>query len=126
MTKERVYVRKETVDLDIIFSDTDLDQMIAGAKKLHDKYYKAAFSKGQFVEFTTEWVGYDGGTEVVATIYRWETDAEYNARLDKEAAKEEAKRQRQEAKKARALAKALETEAEERALFEKLKEKFGA
>lgn len=126
MTKERILVRKESIDLDVIFGDTDLDSMMAGAQKLHDKYYKLAFEKGQFIEFSCEWAGYDGGHEVVANIYRWETDAEYHTRLDEEAARERAKQQRQEAKKAKALARALETEAEERALYEKLKEKFGA
>ena len=124
MSKERVYVRKETIDLDVLFGDTDPDGMMAGAKKLYDRCNKAAFEKEHFVEFTTEWAGYDGGTEVVATFYRWETDAEYHTRLDEEAAKELAKQQRQEAKKAKELAKVLGDQEQERALYEKLKKKF--
>lgn len=125
MSKEKVYVTKETVDLDNLFCYTDLDGMMTGAKKLYDKYYKLAFEKGQFVEFTTEWAGYDGGTEVVATFYRWETDKEYQARIDEFNAKEEAKRLRKEAKKAKALAKVLADEQAERELYERLHKKFG-
>ena len=125
MSKERVFISKESVDLDYLFSNTDLDAMMAGAQYLYDKYYKLAFTKGQFVEFETQWAGYDGGTEVVACFYRWETDNEYYTRLDEEPEREKKKRERAEAKKAKALEKALATEADERALFEKLRKKFG-
>ena len=125
MSKEKVFVTKESVDLDYLFSNTDLDQMMVGAQKLYDKYNRLAFDKGQFVEFETEWAGYDGGTEVVVCFYRWETDVEYQARIDEFNAKEEAKRLRKEAKKAKALAKVLADEQAERELFEKLKLKFG-
>lgn len=125
MTKQRVFVKREDVDLDYLFSYTDPDAMMAGAKYLYDKYNKAAFEKSYLVEFETQWAGYDGGTQVVANFYRYETDKEYTQRLELEAAKKEKARKAKETKKANALAKALETEAEERALYEKLKEKFG-
>lgn len=126
MSKEKVFVRQSSIDLDELFFYKDLDGMMAGAKKIHDQFYKLAFSEGLMVEFVTEWAGYDGGTEVIAKLYRWETDKEYQERLALIAEQEEKKRLRKEAKKAKALAKVLADEQAERELFEKLKLKFGA
>ena len=125
MSKERIFVRREDVDLDIIFSHTDLAQMLEGAKKIYARFQESAKKEKLMVEFTTDWAGYDGGTEVYANFYRWETDKEYQARIDEFNAKEEAKRLKKEAKKAKELAKILADEEAERALFERLKKKFG-
>ncbi len=126
MSKEKIFVRRESVDLDTMFSYKDLDGMMEGAQKIYDKYYKLAFTEGLMVQFTTEWAGYDGGEEVIAGFYRWETDKEYQDRIDAFNTQEEKKRLRKEAKKAKALAKVLADEQAERELFEKLKLKFGA
>ena len=77
------------------------------------------------VVFTSEWAGYDGGSEIVANFYRMETDKEYQARLAEIAAKEEAKRLKKEAKQAKALAKVLADEQSERELLAKLQAKYG-
>ncbi len=125
MSKERILVRRQDVDLDDIFSNKDLDGMMAGAKHIYDKFYKLAFTEGLMVEFETHWAGYDGGTEVYAFFYRWEADKEYQARIDEFNAQEEKKRLRKEAKKAKALAKVLADEQAERELYERLHKTFG-
>lgn len=125
MSKERIFVRREDVDLDVIFSNTDLTSMLDGAKKIYARFKQTADKENLMVEFDTQWAGYDGGTDVVANFYRWETDKEYQARIDELKAKEEAKRLKKEAKKAKELAKILADEQAERELFEKLKKKFG-
>jgi hypothetical protein len=125
MSKEKVFVRRSSVDLDDLFFYKDLDGMMAGAQKIYDQFYKLAFTEGLMVEFTTEWAGYDGGTEVCANFYRWETDKEYQARIDEFNAQEEKKRLKKEARKAKALAKVLADEQAERELYERLHKKFG-
>jgi hypothetical protein len=125
MSKERIFVRREDVDLDVIFSNTDLTGMLDGAKQIYARFKQTADKENLMVEFDTQWAGYDGGTDVVANLYRWETDKEYQARIDELKAKEEAKRLKKEAKKAKELAKILADEQAERELFEKLKKKFG-
>lgn len=124
MSKEQIFVRREDVDLDVIFSNKDLPGMLEGAKQIYARFSETAKKEKLMVEFETHWAGYDGGTEVVACFYRMETDKEYQARIDEFNAKEEAKRQKQEAKKAKALAKVLADEAAEFALYEKLQKKF--
>lgn len=126
MSKEQIFVRKETVDLDYIFSGTDLKGMLEGAKKIYARYQEAEKKEKLQVMFTSEWAGYDGGSEIVASFYRWETDKEYQARIDEFNAKEEAKRLKKEAKKAKELAKVLADEQTERELYERLHKKFGA
>lgn len=124
MSKERIFVRRQDVDLDIIFSNTDLPGMLEGAKQIYARFKETANKENLMVEFETQWAGYDGGTEVVACFYRMETDKEYKERIDEFNAKEEAKRLKKEAKKAKELAKLLADEAAEFALYEKLQKKF--
>ena len=38
MSKEQIFVRKETVELDFIFGGTDLAGMLEGAKKVYARY----------------------------------------------------------------------------------------
>ena len=125
MSKEKVFVRRQDVDLDVIFSNTDLGRMLEGAKQIYARFKQESEKENLMVEFETQWAGYDGGTEVVACFYRWETDKEYQARIDEFNAKEEAKRLKKEAKKAKELAKVLADEQTERELYERLHKKFG-
>jgi len=125
MSKERIFIRRQDVDLDSIFSNTDLYHMLEGAKQVYAKFKQLAQNENLMVEFETHWAGYDGGTEVVACFYRWETDKEYQARIDEFNAKEEKKRLKKEAREAKQLAKVLADEASEKALYEKLHAKFG-
>ena len=125
MSKEKIFVRRQDVDLDDMFSNKDLPAMLEGAKKIYARFKEIATKEKLMVEFETHWAGYDGGTEVVACFYRWETDKEYQARIDEFNAKEEAKRLRKEAKKAKQLAKILADEQEERKLLAKLQAKYG-
>jgi len=125
MSKERIFVRRQDVDLDDMFSNKDLPAMLEGAKKIYARFKEIASKEKLMVEFETHWAGYDGGTEVVACFYRMETDKEYQARIDEFNAKEEAKRLKKEARKTKELAKVLADEATEKALYEKLHAKFG-
>ena len=124
MSKEKIFVKRLDVDLDVIFSNTDLPGMLEGAKQIYARFKETANKENLMVEFSTEWAGYDGGTEVVANLYRWETDKEYKDRIDEFNAKEEAKRLKKEAKKAKQLEKILADDAAEFALYEKLQKKF--
>lgn len=125
MSKEKVFVRQVGVDLDDLFFYKDLQGMLEGAKQLYAKLLSTAQKENLAVEFVTEYAGYDGGIEVNAKFYRWETDKEYQARIDEFNAQEEKKRLRKEAKKAKALAKVLADEQAERELYERLHKKFG-
>jgi hypothetical protein len=124
MSKEQIFVRKETVELDFIFGGTDLAGMLEATKKVYAKYREAEKKEKLQVVFTSEWAGYDGGSEIVASFYRTETDKEYQARIDEFNAQEEKKRLKKEARKAKALEKVLADEAAEFALYEKLQKKF--
>jgi len=125
MSKERIFIRRQDVDLDGIFSNKDLYHMLEGAKQVYAKFKQLAQNENLMVEFETHWAGYDGGTEVYACFYRWETDKEYQARIDEFNAQEEKKRLKKEARKAKELAKVLADEQSERELYERLHKKFG-
>ena len=121
---ERVFHRRENVDLHYVFQGS-LENTKTNLLDICDKLAKEAKKNDYEVVFQAEYEGYDGGYEVYANVYRWETMKEYNKRIEQEAEKKERARKSAETKKAKALAKAMLSEADERALYKKLHEKFG-
>lgn len=125
MSKKRVLDRREEVYINDLFDGRDIDDVIIDLQSMLHRYEEEIFTHDKEVRFETEYYGYDGGINLYVRVERWETDREYEKRQAREqAAKDRAKKTRA-TKKARALAVAVDSEEEERALFEKLKAKFG-
>ena len=125
MSKKRVLDRREEVYINDLFDGRDIDDVIIDLQSMLHRYEEEIFTHDKEVRFETEYYGYDGGINLYVRVERWETDREYDRRRAREqAARDKAKKAR-ETKKARALAVAVASEEEERALFEKLKAKFG-
>lgn len=125
MSKKRVLDRREEVYINDLFDGRDIDDVIIDLQSMLHRYEEEIFTHDKEVKFETEYYGYDGGMNLYVRVERWETDREYEKRQAREqAAKDRAKKTRA-TKKARALAVAVDSEEEERALFEKLKAKFG-
>lgn len=124
MSKERLRVtdRSEYVDLHDLLDGNDFADVKAELDILEAK---VDYSRGQTAKFRTELYGYDGGVELYFDVFRDETDAEYNKRQAKEAAAKEKSRLARERKKAKAREVLMATEAQERAEYERLREKFG-
>ena len=107
-----------------IFCDTTLSQVQDYLTGIMDNLQ--ARTKGfRNFRFNADTVGYDGVAEVFIIADRDETDEEYNARLEK---KRKAEERRQKAivrseEKFRRMTE--ENEAAEKALYEKLREKYG-
>ena len=123
MTKERQRVvdRKEYVSLFDLLDGKDFFDV----KEWIDKLEKQVnYSCGEEAKFVVEPYGYDGGVELYMEVYRDETDAEYNKRLEKEAKAQEKARLAREKKKERARKELMESEAAERAEYERLRAKF--
>ena len=126
MSKKRVLDRREEVYINDLFDGRSIDDVILDLQSMLHRYEEEIFTHDKEVRFETEYYGYDGGINLYVRVERWETDREYEKRQAREqAAKDRAKKTRA-TKKARALAVAVDSEEEERALFEKLKAKFGA
>lgn len=123
MSKERLRVldRSEYVDLHDFIDGADFFDVKAELDKLEAK---VDYSRGHTSKFRIEHYGYDGGVEVYLDVYRDETDAEYNKRLAKEELAKEKSRLRREKKKEAARKVLMESEAQERAEYERLRTKF--
>lgn len=127
MSKERKRVldRRDEVYVSDLFDGRSIDDVIIELQSMLHRYEEEIFTHDKEVRFETEHYGYDGALELYVRVMRWETDREYNKRQAQEQAAKDKAAKARATKKARALAQAVETEAEERALFEKLKKKFG-
>ena len=123
MSKERLRVvdRKEYVSL---FDLLDEDAFFDVKQKLDKLEAMVDYGRGEEAKFKVEPYGYDGGVELYLEIYRDETDAEYDKRMEKNAKAKEKARKARETKKERARAVLMESEAAERAEYERLRAKF--
>lgn len=123
MSKERLRVvdRREEVGLWDLFDERDFTDVKAELDKLESK---VQYGQGETATFRIEPYGYDGGVELHLYVYRDETDAEYEKRLAKEAATKEKARLAREKKKEKARQVLMESEAAERAEYERLRAKF--
>ena len=119
--RQRVVDRKEYVSL---FDLLDGRDFFSVKEELDRLEQQVNYGSGEEAKFVVEPYGYDGGVELYLEVYRDETDAEYNRRLDKEA-KAKARKAR-ETKKERARKELMESEAAERAEYERLRAKFDA
>ena len=125
MSKKRVLDRREEVYINDLFDGRAIDDVILDLQSMLHRYEEEIFTHDKEVKFETEYYGYDGGINLYVRVERWETDREYEKRRAREQAAKDKARKARETKKARALAVAVASEEEERALFEKLKAKFG-
>ena len=125
MSKKRVLDRREEVYINDLFDGRDIDDVIIDLQSMLHRYEEEIFTHDKEVRFETEYYGYDGGMNLYVRVDRWETDREYEKRRAREQAAKDKARKARETKQARALAVAVASEEEERALFEKMKAKFG-
>lgn len=119
--RQRVVDRKEWVSLFDLLDGRDFFNVKEELDKLEKQI---AYERGEEAKFVVEPYGYDGGVELYLEITRDETDAEYTKRLDKEAKAKEKARKARETKKERARKVLMESEAAERAEYERLRAKF--
>lgn len=119
--RQRVVDRKEWVSLFDLLDGRDFFNVKEELDKLEKQI---AYERGEEAKFVVEPYGYDGGVELYLEIIRDETDAEYTKRLDKEAKAKEKARKARETKKERARKVLMESEAAERAEYERLRAKF--
>ena len=125
MAKKRVLDRRDEVYINDLFDGRSFDDVILELQSMLHRYEEEIFTRDKEVKFETEHYGYDGGMNLYVRVQRWETDKEYDKRRAREQAAKDKAAKARATKKAKALAQALTTEQEERALFEKLKKKFG-
>lgn len=118
--RQRVVARKEYVSLFDLLDGKEFFDVKEGLDKLEKKI---AYERGEEAKFVVE-PCYDGGVELHLEVSRDETDTEYNKRIAKEAAAKEKARKARETKKERARAVLMESEAAERAEYERLRAKF--
>lgn len=126
MAKKRVLDRRDEVYINDLFDGRSIDDVILDLQNMLHRYEEEIFTRDKEVRFETEYYGYDGGMNLYVRVMRWETDKEYERRIEMEQVLKERAAKAKETRKARALAQALEAEADERALYEQLKKKFGA
>ena len=126
MAKKRVLDRRDEVYINDLFDGRSIDDVILDLQSMLHRYEEEIFTRDKEVRFETEYYGYDGGISLYVRVLRWETDKEYERRIEMEQVLKERAAKAKETRKARALAQALEAEADERALYEELKKKFGA
>lgn len=120
--RKRVLDRKEYVSLFDLLDGKEFFDVKEGLDRLEQQ---VDFGSGEEAKFVVEPYGYDGGVELYLEVYRDETDAEYNKRMEKEAKAKEKARLAREKKKEKARQVLMESEAAERAEYERLREKFG-
>jgi len=122
MGKERLRVLDRRIYVDIW--DLFYGRTIDDVKSKLDAIHIVDYGRAEDAKFVVEYVGYEGVQEVTIEVYRDETDSEYNKRIAKEAAEKERKRIASEKKKEKARQALMESEAAERAEYERLKAKF--
>lgn len=129
MTKQRVSLSSDYVCIDKLLDGKTIEEVMQELQGLQDKYLTQQIAHDLEIRFHTDHYGYDGGVDLYLTINRWETDKEYYDRLDQEqtmaAAKAERARIKKEKADARAKKQLLQTEDDERAMYESLKAKYG-
>lgn len=121
MTKRLdVITRSEYASIHDLFEGNSIDyvKMLLGLMKENIK-------TGETAKFRIDHYGYDGGIELYLDFYRPETDAEYEARVEKLEKAAEKARLKREDNKEKARKALMKNEADERAEYERLKEKFG-
>lgn len=121
MSKDRLRVLSRSLEMSLydLFHGKDFHQVKAELDALEQR---VDYGAGETATFRVEY-GYEY-TDVYMEVFRDETDAEYNKRMDKEAKAKEKVRLARERKKERARQVLMESEAAERAEYERLRAKF--
>ena len=120
-TRKRVLDRSFDLDLNDIFDGRQIDDVIAELQALDSK---VDYGRSCDAKFRVEY-GYES-TSVYMDVYRDETQKEFDARMLREERAKEKARKARETKLEKARQQLYQKEADERAEYERLKEKFGA
>lgn len=126
MSKERLRVLGQVDALDIgeLIDGKTIEEVLMSLQALQGKYEPMILGKGYDVRFEIDYYGYDGGFDVSLHVYRDENDKEYEARMKQEEKERERKRIAKEKKQERARKILMETEAAEKAEYERLRAKY--
>lgn len=123
--RKRVLDRTVTIDCADLFDGKTLDEVRLELTAMADKYEREFITLGHDAKFSVDYYGYDGGFDLELQVWRDENDKEYNARLERERQASEKKKLAKERQKEKARKQLMESEAAERAEYERLKAKFG-
>jgi hypothetical protein len=118
--KKIIRCRSISIDLDDLLDGKDFADVKRNLDRLEDKIY---YGQGETAKFRVE--ATYSGEYVYLDVFREETDAEYDARLKKESAKEEKLRKAKEKKLEIARKLLMEDVDIEKAEYIRLKEKYG-
>jgi hypothetical protein len=118
------------VDIESVFYDGKKDEgvTIEESKVNMEKLFaeleiKAAQYDGHKIR--VESYGYEGGWGVEMILYRWETDKEYNKRIEKEEKERRAKAERARRRKLKLQDELQKAQDEEKKLLKSLIDKYG-
>ena len=105
-----------------VFEDT-IEDIIASWQKVYNEYVNPTYHTRHQIVY--QYYGYDGGFNTYLKLYRLETDEEEQEREEKERIKTENAERKKLAKLEKKLAEQARKEAEEKAEYERLKQKYG-
>lgn len=105
---------------------SSLEESVNGIRAKATQFMDKNYGGGEFdIHFEANYTGYDGGYEIDIVATRMETDEEYQQWVEKTTLQQEKCRLAREKRKESMRKKLMQTEAEERAEYERLKQKFG-
>jgi hypothetical protein len=127
MTQERKLVLEfeEYIDIEDVFHNNTVSVVCEHLRMMEQEMREKSKGTDQTVTFNAVYSGYCGNIELKMELNRPETDSEYKARMEWEAQKLAKKTVKLKARIDRENQRLLDSEAEERELFERLKQKFG-
>jgi hypothetical protein len=127
MTQERKLVLEfeEYIDIEDVFHNNTVSVVCEHLRMMEQEMREKSKGTDQTVTFNAVYSGYSGNIELKMELNRPETDSEYKARMDQDAKRLAKRAARLKAKKDCKNQKLIDSEAEERELFERLKQKFG-
>ena len=126
MKRQTVFDRGPSLDLYELLDMQTFDGAVLKLQQEKEIWHKdLKYADAVSIKLIVDSMGYDGGVECYLQIERWETDREFEARKEHAAKAKRAAQERKRKAEESARAVLLATEAQEKALFEKLRAKYG-
>ena len=127
MTQERLRVLEfeEYIDIEDVFHNNTVSVVCEHLRMMEQEMREKSKGTDITVTFDVHYSGYSLAIDLSMELYRSETDSEYKDRLEQDAKRLAKRTARLKAKKELQNQKLIDSEAQERELFERLKQKFG-
>lgn len=127
MTQERLRVLefKDYIDFEDVFHNNTVAGVCEHLRMMEQEMREKSKGTDITVTFDVHYSGYSLAIDLSMELYRSETDSEYKDRLEQDAKRLAKRTARLKAKKELQNQKLIDSEAQERELFEILKQKFG-